>query len=81
MPEGCDVMECEAVLPLLWEYLDEELGPEVAAGVALHLGRCAGCRPVYCRNRAFLQLLARQRDRCSAPTPLRLAVQARIALT
>ena len=65
MPEGCELMECEAVLLLLWEYLDEELSPEVAAMVAAHLGRCVCCYPVYCCDRAFLELLARQRDRCS----------------
>lgn len=78
---GKRLMECEAVRLLLWEYLDEELRPEVATAVAAHLGRCACCHPVYCRNRAFLQLLGRQRDRCSAPTTLRLAVRARLPLS
>lgn len=73
-------MECEAVLLLLWEYLDEELGSEVAAAVAAHLNRCACCHPVYCRNREFLRLMARQRNRCSAPARLRLAVQTGLSL-
>ena len=73
-------MECEAALLLLWEYLDEELGPEVGAAVAAHLSHCSCCHPVYCCDRAFLQLLARQRSRCSAPPTLLLSVQTRLRL-
>jgi Putative zinc-finger len=74
-------MECEAVLLLLWEYLDEELRPEVAAAVAAHLRRCACCHPVYCCDRAFLRQLARQRDRCTAPAQLRITIRARLTLS
>lgn len=63
-------MECEAVLVLLWEYLDEELASEEAETIAAHVSRCPTCRPAYCCNRAFLELLARQRNRCSSPTGL-----------
>lgn len=73
-------MECEAVRLLLWEYLDEELRPEEAVAVASHLGHCAGCHPVYCCDRALLELLARQKNRCSAPARLRLAIRTRLAL-
>ncbi len=60
-------MECEAVVVLLWEYLDEELGPKEAEEVGAHLTRCPQCRPAYCCDRAFLQLLARQRSLCAPP--------------
>lgn len=63
-------MECEAVLALLWEYLDEELGSEEAEAVGSHVSRCPRCRPAYCCDRAFLELLARQRARCPASPTL-----------
>lgn len=71
-------MECEAVLVLLWEYLDEELGSEEAGAVAVHLSQCPRCHPAYCCDRAFLELLARQRARCSAPAILVASIRARL---
>jgi mycothiol system anti-sigma-R factor len=63
-------MQCEEVLRQMWEYLDQELGREEARAVKLHLTECASCHPVYCCDRAFLALLARQRARCTAPSSL-----------
>jgi anti-sigma factor (TIGR02949 family) len=76
-----DRMDCDAVLVLLWEYLDEELGSEEAEAVGTHLGRCPRCHPAYCCDRAFLDLLARQRSRCSAPSTLVVSVHTRLRLT
>ena len=64
-------MECEEVRIRLWEYLDQELGPEEATEVQAHIQWCRGCFPAFCRYRALLQLLARQRANCSAPAVLR----------
>jgi mycothiol system anti-sigma-R factor len=63
-------MICEEVLLRLWEYLDEELSPEEVETVKAHLRSCSWCYPAYCCDRAFLQLLARQRLRCTAPASL-----------
>jgi predicted anti-sigma-YlaC factor YlaD len=63
-------MECEEVLTRLWEYLDQELGPEEAQFIGEHLHSCLGCRPAYQSDRAFLDLLARQRASCRAPRSL-----------
>jgi predicted anti-sigma-YlaC factor YlaD len=60
-------MECEAVLVLLWEYLDEELGSEEAAEIGAHLRLCTRCRAIHCCDRALLRLLARQRNQCAPP--------------
>ena len=60
-------MDCEAVLGLLWEYLDEELGAEEAEEVGAHLSFCPQCRPAYCCDRALLRLLARQRIQSAPP--------------
>jgi mycothiol system anti-sigma-R factor len=71
-------MECEEVLVRLWEYLDEELGPEEAEKVQAHLRRCRGCYPAYCCDRALLQLLARQRANGSAPPSLVASIMFRL---
>jgi hypothetical protein len=68
-------MECEEVSKRLWEYLDKELEPKEAASVGEHVLGCASCRPAYCCGRAFLQLLARQRDACMAPSALVLRMR------
>ncbi len=73
-------MKCEAVVVLLWEYLDEELGPEEADAVGDHLSHCSRCHPAYCYDRAFLELLARQRARCAAPRLLAASIRARLRL-
>lgn len=67
-------MECEEVLARVWEYLDQELGPEEAQLVGEHLYGCYSCRPAYQCDRAFLNLLARQRASCTAPHSLVLWV-------
>ena len=74
---GIERMECEAVVVVLWEYLDEELGPEEAEAVRAHLGSCSHCRPGYCWDRALLQVLARQRALCASPL-LRASIRARL---
>jgi hypothetical protein len=63
-------MECEEILVRLWEYLDQELGREEAELVVEHLHTCSGCYPVYCCDRAFLALVARQRTSARAPASL-----------
>ena len=68
-------MECKEVLICLWEYLDEELRPEEAEGVAAHLRHCGSCYPAYCCDRALLDLLARQRTACSAPAALVMSIR------
>lgn len=74
-------MDCEAVLVLLWEYLDEELSAEEADAVRSHVSQCPSCHPAYCCDRAFLELLARQRRRCSAPPTLVMSVFTRLRIT
>jgi mycothiol system anti-sigma-R factor len=71
-------MECDEVLVRLWEYLDQELGPEEAAAIEAHLGCCSGCYPAYACDRGLLELLARQRATCSAPMYLVLSIKARL---
>ena len=72
-------MECEAVLVVLWEYLDEELGSKEAEAVGSHVHQCPRCHPAYCRDRAFLEMLARLRH--PAPATLMVSVLSRLRLS
>ena len=74
-------MECKEVLICLWEYLDQELKPEVAAEVAAHLSHCGACYPAYCCDRALLDLLARQRTPCSAPATLVMSIRLQLKVS
>ena len=68
-------MQCEEVLSRLWEYLDRELEPEVSIVLGEHLVSCSRCYPAYCCDRAFLELVARQRHAGTAPAALVLWVR------
>ena len=71
-------MTCEDVLTRLWEYLDEELTPEDARAVGVHLGDCPGCHGAYRCDRGFLLILGRLRC-ITAPAPLARAVRSRLS--
>lgn len=73
-------MRCEAVLLRLWEYLDQELAREEAEAVGDHIDHCARCLPACHCDRAFLELLARQRSACSAPATLVMSIRMRLRL-
>jgi anti-sigma factor RsiW len=73
-------MHCEEVVVLLWEYLDEELSPIEAQAVGAHLANCGHCHPRYCCDRAFLELLARQRAGCQAPPLLAAWLRSQLRL-
>jgi anti-sigma factor (TIGR02949 family) len=62
-------MDCTEALSRLWEYIDGALGPDEAATFRAHLDRCFGCGAAERFDRAFLELLARQRA-CRAPAEL-----------
>jgi predicted anti-sigma-YlaC factor YlaD len=68
-------MECEEVSNRLWEYLDKELDPKEAKSIGEHVLGCPWCRSAYCCGRAFLNLLARQRQACMAPDALVLRMR------
>jgi anti-sigma factor RsiW len=42
-PVALEFLACEQVLDRISDYLDAELDPRRASGVALHLALCAGC--------------------------------------
>ena len=61
------MVSCREVIEQLWDYLDGELPPERMDEIAGHLAECARCYPQYRFEFAFLEALARQRDRLPGP--------------
>lgn len=59
MPAGAaPMLDCEAVMRQLWDYLDGELTPERAAAIRAHLELCRRCYPQYEFERSFLDAVA-----------------------
>ncbi len=61
------MVSCRDVIKQLWDYLDGELASERVDDFAAHLGECARCYPQYRFEFAFLEALARQRNRFARP--------------
>lgn len=61
------MVSCRELMEQLWDYLDAELAPERMQALATHLAACARCYPQYRFEFAFLEAIARQRDRLPGP--------------
>lgn len=61
---------CHAVAAHVYELLDGELAPRVAAAIRDHLDRCLPCRSAVEREEAFVDLVARAARIEPAPTAL-----------
>ena len=61
------MFSCRQVMEQLWDYLDGELPPDQVEEFAAHLAECARCYPQYRFEFAFLEAVARQRDRSPGP--------------
>ncbi len=66
-----EMLDCEAVMQQLWDYLDDELSPDRMAAIREHLAMCARCYPQYEFERSFLTALDRAQQQHSDPTGLR----------
>ena len=53
------MLDCDAVMRQLWDYLDGELTPERAEAIRQHIAMCARCQPQTEFERAFLAALRR----------------------
>ena len=73
------VTRCRAVSALVYELLDGELAPSIAAAVRCHLRGCAPCRLAVARTRALLDLVARAARIVPAPRALAVRVHAELA--
>lgn len=66
-----EMLDCDAVMRRLWDYLDHELTPDSEAAVRAHLAVCRRCYPQYDFELAFLNALAASRREHSSPDVLR----------
>ena len=73
---GAEMLDCDAVMQQLWDYLDGELSAERMAAIRAHLAVCARCYPQYEFERAFLTALDGAQREHSNPAGLRSRVTA-----
>jgi hypothetical protein len=65
------------VRELGWEFLDAELGADELSGISGHAAGCGTCRTALAFDRAFLELLARQR---ALTAPVLVVWQVKVSL-
>jgi len=70
------MLDCDAVMRQLWDYLDAELTPERMEQIGAHLAICQRCFPQYQFERSFLDVLAAARADHPAIEQLRDRVMA-----
>jgi anti-sigma factor (TIGR02949 family) len=69
-----EMLDCDAVMRQLWDYLDGELTPETEDAIREHLAVCERCYPQYSFESAFLRALAAGRRTHSRPELLKARV-------
>lgn len=53
------MLDCDAVMRQLWDYLDGELTPERMEAIREHMALCKRCYPQLEFEQAFLETIAR----------------------
>lgn len=69
-----EMLDCNAVMRQLWDYLDGELTLETEQAVRAHLAVCKRCYPQYRFESAFLRALAASRREHPGPASLKARV-------
>lgn len=69
-----EMLDCDAVMRQLWDYLDGELTPDTEAAIRAHLDVCKRCHPQYSFERAFQNALTATRRSHSRPESLKTRV-------
>lgn len=69
-----EMLDCDAVMRQLWDYLDGELTPETEDAIRAHLAVCKRCHPQYSFEAAFQRALAAVRRTHSRPDALKARV-------
>lgn len=64
------MIDCDAVMRELWDFLDGELPPERLAMIEAHVKLCDRCGPHLRFERAFRMALHRARALTGAPAAL-----------
>jgi anti-sigma factor (TIGR02949 family) len=65
------MLDCDAVMRQLWDYLDGELTAERAEAIRKHIAMCSRCYPQAEFERSFLVAVERSRREHSQPERLR----------
>lgn len=73
------MLDCDAVMRQLWDYLDEELTPDRMEAIREHLTMCERCHPHAEFERTFLAALTQARREPRNPTGLAARVRAALA--
>lgn len=74
-----EMLDCDAVIRELWDFLDGELTPDRERGIREHLTLCKRCFPQYDFERAFQAALLACRREHSRPELLKERVLAALA--
>ncbi len=74
-------IDCTEAADRLYEYLDEELTPELADEVRAHLERCADCLAVTNFETAYLRFLEARTRASGAPDNLRRRILEQLLFT
>lgn len=72
------MLDCDAVMRQLWDYLDGELTPERMAAMGAHLDVCKRCFPQLEFERSFLEAVAGTAPTHSHPERLRARIVSRL---
>ena len=71
-----EMLDCEAVMRQLWDYLDGELTPDREEAVRAHLAMCSRCQPQQDFEQSFLRALSVSRREHSRPDLIKARVLA-----
>lgn len=71
-------MNCQDAVDRMYEYLDEELTPEVREDVRRHLAACLPCLQHFGFEEAYLRFLRARTAAKSAPAGLRRQILEKI---
>lgn len=71
--------ECQAVVLRLWDYLDNQLDSETAAGLRIHIAVCPQCYEYFLFQESYLHAVSSLRRPRSAPWRVKARILASLA--
>ena len=71
-----EMLDCDAVMRQLWDYVDGELTADREEAVRAHLHVCNRCHPHHDFEKAFLDALSSSRREYSRPESIKARVLA-----
>ena len=70
------MLDCDAVMRQLWDYLDEELSEDRMAAIREHLSMCSRCQPQFDFERSFVEAMTHARR--EHPNPRAMSQRVRL---